>query len=703
MPVVIAAGVIGFVLLCQLLPSVLSVSRRTGESGFDLFDRVEWITYDWRMRQSSAGRSPCATNLGAVFIDDLGLSQINRDLGYSWPWPRHLFGRVVRELAAQGARAIACDVFFLERHMDYTETRVRLDDGRILSSDQFFALQLKSAGNVLLGCPGEIATNQWRLLSPPDLFLTNAAGVGYAGTDRDADGVLRRARPYRDDPVHGRIWHLGLRLAAESLGLDLTRAVVERHCIRLTGTGGLRRVIPIDRQGLFYIDWSLSWFDPHLTNATFEEVLAFDALRQAGETNLEPAFAGRLVVLGSIGSGSNVSDVGATPVAKETYLMSKHWNVANSLLQGRFIHPPTWWEATLLIVLMGTLSGVLTWRLRALPAMAAVLAVTAVYTGLAFWTFAQWRYWLPLALPVGGALFLTHVCLVTWRVVFEQNERRRVRAIFSRIVAPEVVNELLGQERLSLGGTLCEVTVLFADVRGFTRLTDESHKQAEAYLREHQLSGAEASAFLEQNARETLETVNLYLATIADNVKKHKGTLDKYIGDCVMAFWGAPIPNPAHAVAAVRAAVDSQQAMAALNRQRAEINERIRRENAAQAASGRPLRRPLGLLSLGTGINTGTVTVGLMGSEAHIVSYTVFGREVNLASRLESVSGHGRIIISESTFRDLGRQAPDLAASCRALPAVTVKGIEQPISIYEVPWDGKRDGDVPRGSEAPPR
>jgi adenylate cyclase len=159
-----------------------------------------------------------------------------------------------------------------------------------------------------------------------------------------------------------------------------------------------------------------------------------------------------------------------------------------------------------------------------------------------------------------------------------------------------------------------------------------------------------------------------------------------------MAFWGAPTPNEQHALACVRAAIDSQRAMRDLNLKREVENRRREAENPARIAAGLPPHSVLPQLSLGTGINTGMVIVGLMGSEAHILNYTVFGREVNLASRLEGVSGKGRIIISETTLAELKRHDPELAATCVPLEAVTVKGITQAVPIYEVPW---RQPDAP--------
>ena len=698
-PVLIVAAVLSAVCLLQTLPRWLMIEGRPGESHFTLFNRIEWMTYDWRMRLAFGQKGATATNLAAVLIDDDNLAKVNETLGYHWPWPRHVFGKALRELAAQRCRAVACDVFFLERHADYAETRVKAGDGRVSSSDQFFAEQLRVAGNVLLGSPLEAAGNRWRLLPPAELFRTNAADLGYASTDRDPDGVLRRARPFRDDSRYGRVWHLGLRLAAAQLQLDLTNAVVKADRIELAGPAGVKRLIPLDEQGYFLIDWSLAWFDKRITNVAFDDLVDFDGFRQAGETNLESVLADKLVVIGSIGAGSNISDIGASPVAKETYLVSKHWNVANSLLMNRFIRPPWWIEEIGLILALGIVAGVLTWQLRALAASLSVLVLVAGYIGLTVWAFQVHRLWLPLALPVGGALLMTHVCLVTWRVVCEQQERRRVHSIFSRVVSPDVVEELLVQQKLSLGGSLREMTVLFADIRGFTKFTDESQRRIQEEVRIQQLQGSRAEALLEENARETLTIVNQYLAVIADCVKHHRGTIDKYIGDCAMAFWGAPVKNDRHATAAVKAAIDAQRAIADLNVRRAQENESTERENATRKAAGLPLRRTHPVLTLGTGINTGLMTVGLMGSDQHGLNYTVFGREVNLASRLEGVSGSGRIVISTSTYEALRRDAPELASTCLLLPPVTVKGISETITAYEVPW--RIPGPDPAGTAVP--
>lgn len=340
----------------------------------------------------------------------------------------------------------------------------------------------------------------------------------------------------------------------------------------------------------------------------------------------------------------------------------------------------------LLITVMGIVAGLITWELRALLAFVCVAFLAAGYLVLGIFLYVEHRYWLPLVLPLLGALLMTHVCLVTWRVVFEQAERRRVKSIFSRIVSPNIVNELLDAEKFSLGGARREVTVLFADVRGFTEFTDKSQQQADAQVAAQQLTGAAMEACYDEQARDALQTVNTYLSLVADRVKQHAGTLDKYIGDCVMAFWGAPTPNSRHAADCVQAAIDAQRSIYALNRQRAEQNRQLIAENSARESAGLPQKMPLPILLLGSGINTGLVTVGLMGSEEHISNYTVFGREVNLASRLEGHSGRGRIVIGETTYRHLLKDDPALAASCVALSDADLKGFRSAVKVYEVPW-----------------
>jgi class 3 adenylate cyclase/CHASE2 domain-containing sensor protein len=732
-PVILAVSVLVFVCGVRLLR-------------LDFFERLERMTYDLRARAALHFPAPAATNLAFVSMEESSIAAIRHGLlgrPYGLYWPRQVYGRLVEELSAQGAEVIAFDVLFGELRPDHAP--VQMSDGSTIESDDFFALQMGRAGNVISAFTTEV--------TPPDLFATNCFALGDISTEKDSDGVLRRIKSFnlkwhpafksaarqfeinlenariepdkillpqpgdkditvaldrdgnfdltdfvgdkipkgwkrRDKPFE-RVWDLGIIMAAQDLKLDLDHADVDlqRGKIVLHGANGVERTIPVDAKGYFYIDWQLTATNASIVRAPIEEVLKQDKLRLLGQTNgLRDDFRGKLVVVGSAVQGNDLTDRGATPLEKDTLLVSKHWNVANSVITNQFIRCASLPTEMALIIFLGALTAFLTWQMRAFAASAAVLLLLLAYVAVVFFIFVQFRYWLPLVFPIAGAMLVEHVSLVTYRVVFEEREQRRVKSVFSKIVSPDVMNELLSAEKLSLGGARRELTVFFADVRGFTTLTDEMQERVAEFVRERRLDSATAEACFDESARETLNTVNLYLAVVADAVKTHGGTLDKYIGDCVMAFWGAPTPNEKHALACVRAAIEAQCAIHELNQKRIAENSQREIENRARLSAGLPPKPPLRALQLGTGINTGLVTVGLMGSDVHQYNYTVFGREVNLASRLESVSGSGRIIISDTTYNHLLREDPALASTCVEMFPVTVKGIRAAVRIYEVPW-----------------
>lgn len=715
---------------------------------FDFLETVERMTYDMRVREANRFKPGVATNLGFVSIDESGIDYVrtNSAIGFHFGlyWPRQVYGRVIQELAAQGAKAVAMDVMFSDVREDHPP--VRMADDTLMDSDAFFGLQMRRASNVIL------AVTEDRSLPP--VFATNAMAVGDISTDPDSDGKLRRARAFRTfrkwhsafrqveadpemgvdlkkalvetnriilkrsamlDPIavpldaqgnfdledfggHGkakpfvdtRVWHMGIVLAAQALKLDLENAEVDlKHGqIRLRGPG-IERDLPVDKEGYLFIDWCMPPDHPALRKARVEDILGQSLARLRGRTNeLTNWWEGELVVLGSLAfQGNDLNDRGATPLDNNTPLLSKHWNVANSILTGQFVRRTPLEVDLALIVLLGVIAAVFTWEFRVVTSTTFVLGLILSYAVLTVVVYTETRYWLPLVMPVVGAVAVMYVSLMTWRVVVEQAEWRRIRGMFSKIVSPKIVNELLASETPpSLGGARRQITVLFADVRGFTELTDTSQERVAEYVNSKNLTGMEAEACFDEQARETLVTVNTYLGLVADTLIRYDGTLDKFIGDCVMAFWGAPTSNPKHALACVQAAIAAQRAIYDLNLSRAEENKQREVENQARTAAGLPPKPQLPLLLLGSGINTGMATVGLMGSQDKQQSYTVFGREINLASRLESASGRGRIFIGETTYQHLLRDDPALAATCVELPLEKLKGFRSAVKAYEVPW-----------------
>ena len=737
-PVIVAAVVILLVCVLQLLR-------------LDFFERLEWFTYDQRARVALRFPSPAATNLAFVSIEESSLDAVlHGKVGFNFGllWPRQVYGRLIDELSTEGARAVGFDVLYGELRPD--NPPVQMADGTVMESDDYFANEMKRAGNVMIADMPQV--------SIPDLFVTNAFALGDISTERDSDGVLRHVKAFQmyrrwhpyiqnaasqydlnldrakilsgkivvpqnegtnvveipidaqtnfssadffGDPLPPdvqphpraytdiRIWHMGVILAAAQLGLDLNKAEIDlaHGKIVLRGTNDVERTIPVDNEGNFYVDWRMTPTDMRLLCAPVEVLLWQAKQRLAGKTNgLSDAFCNKLVMVGSAVAGNNLTDQGATPLEHDTLLVSTHWNVANSIIMNQFIRRLPMPGRLAMIIILGAMTAFATLRLRSVIwGSTAVVLLILIYTAAAFFAFIHFRLWLPVFFPVIGAVLVQHLCLVTWRAVFEETEKQRVKSVFSKMVSPDVMSELLRAEKLSLGGARREVTVFFADVRGFTALTDEARERSAKFVQQHQLTAAAAEALSDESARETLNTINTYLALVADTVITGGGTLDKYIGDCVMAFWGAPVVNPKHAVGCVRAAIQAQREIFHTNQQRRVENERRTAEN-ARSTTGEMAKPLLPVLTLGCGINTGVVDVGLMGSEAHQYNYTVFGREVNLASRLEGVSGSARIIIGEATYRHLLRDDPALAKTCVELPPVKVKGIVDAIKIYEVPW-----------------
>jgi class 3 adenylate cyclase/CHASE2 domain-containing sensor protein len=552
---------------------------------------------------------------------------------------------------------------------------------------------------------------------------------------RDKEGFLKMSEINSNAPpgqlpfipfTYTRVWSMGIVLAAGELKLDLDSAEIqhEQRRVILRGEKGVTRVIPLEPDGSYYVNWelgranSLSATNQVITNhagladqtvitnqvvlrpgyqaGSFDELLQEANNRAGGQPSETGRWKNRLVMIGSAVTGfSAVTDQGNTPLESGTILVLKHLNVANSILTGRFVTTSPLWLKLLMIVAMGAFAGWVTSAVsRPLAGTGLMAGLVVVYAGAACWLYTAHRFWLPVILPLVCCGLVTHAMALTYRVQAEQAEKKRVKSVFAKMLAPEVVNELLSQSKFRMGGERREITVYFADVRGFTTLTDKTQMQAKEYVEKNKLTPQQAEAHHNQAARETLNTVSTYLSAIAGAIKKHNGTLDKYIGDCAMAFWGGPLPNPKHAGDAVRSAIEAQRAMLELNLKRHAENERIAAESAARAAQGLPPESPLALLSLGTGINTGPAIMGLMGSEADGLSYTVFGREVNLASRLEGLSGYGRIIISEATYLALQKDEPELAALCvEQLPA-DLKGFQNAVKNYEVRWrpaDGPED------------
>jgi adenylate cyclase len=254
-----------------------------------------------------------------------------------------------------------------------------------------------------------------------------------------------------------------------------------------------------------------------------------------------------------------------------------------------------------------------------------------------YFGFAHWGRWLSFVIPA-GTLVANYAAITSFRMIFEESEKRKIRKTFSQYLSPGVIAliERDPQKYIRPGGETKELTVMFSDIRGFTTISEGL------------------------TADELVRLLNEYLGAMTDVLFQNLGTLDKYIGDAIMAFWGSPYPQNDHAERACRCAI--------------EMTHTLKRLNAQWENEGRKR------ISIGIGLNTGRVNVGNMGS-AKRLSWTVMGDNVNLASRLEGMTKQYRtqIVISESTYRRVGERFV-----CRDLDRIRVKGKLQPVGIYEL-------------------
>ncbi len=343
---------------------------------------------------------------------------------------------------------------------------------------------------------------------------------------------------------------------------------------------------------------------------------------------------GRIMLVGTTVPGLN--DLRATPVNPVYPGVEIHANLIASIIDGDFKARPDFAVGydLLQVLAVGLLLGLLLPMLGPLWSIVLTVVSAAGLGGLNFWLYDSAGMVLPLAtaLLLTGSLF---ICNLGWGYLFEYRNRKAIVNLFGEYVAPELVAEMAAHPAsYNMEGEIRELTVMFSDVRGFTTISES----------------------LQPN--ELREYINVYLTAMSEDIRGNRGTLDKYIGDAVMAFWGAPLVLPDHAARAVATALKMQQTALALNEQFA--------------------RRNWPPLAIGIGLNTGQMRVGDMGSRIRR-AYTVMGDAVNLSSRLESITKvYGVGVLVGAATREA---APQFAY--RELDRVRVKGKNEPVPIYE--------------------
>lgn len=319
-----------------------------------------------------------------------------------------------------------------------------------------------------------------------------------------------------------------------------------------------------------------------------------------------------------------------------TFGIEHHANALNTILNQDFLYKLSDLQNIVIMLVIALLIGLFVPRMSIGPSLIATVLFIISYSVISYMIFDYLSIITAFATPLIQTA-LTYSMLVTYRVVNEQQEKKYIRQTFSKFVSKSVVDELLKDpSKIKLGGDKKILTVLFSDIRGFTSISERLTPE------------------------ELVEHLNIYLQSMTDIIIKYYGTLDKYIGDAVMAFWGAPIEMDDHALKACKASLEMMEALKVMNKKWESENKPI--------------------LEIGIGINTGDMIVGNMGSAARM-DYTLMGDNVNLGSRLEGTNKFYKtgIIISDFTYQYV---KDDVIA--RELDLIRVKGKALPVKIYEL-------------------
>ena len=605
-----------------------------------------------------------------VNVDDRSVRALGR-----WPWPRALDAQVIDTLRELGVRAIVIDAFFP------LPTSPKVDPKN--ENDRAFAKTMSAMGNVylasalLLTLPSEAEPEdeevEREMMYPDDLlnrvtapgpipfppgfyhgttrllpmeaFAQAARGVGHASATKDSDGVVRR------NPLLVRVKDrlfpsLSFRLAVDLLDSDLSKVGIEPghviiHDALLPGESTRKDVrIPVDDHGQLTVNFAGKW------DEAFKHISAADVLEEVDDPEkrpeLEKNFKDALALFAISTTGS--SDIGIVPVEKSYPLNGVHMNMINTILTQQFLVESGPTAVILLVLGMGI--GVALLSLWLKPYVYVLVAIAAIggYVAGAWWGFIEFGRILPVA-PVILVGALSSAGMLTYRYAAGEREKQKTRAAFAPYFAPAVVDMLLSDsmDRL-MGGKRKELTMLFSDIVEFTSLCEGIEPEVVQKVLQEYFNEMTRVGFV------------------------HQGTLDKFIGDGMLWFFGDPLPQEDHAIRAVQAALDMQAAMHPL---RAKCKQ-----------EGRPE------LAMRVGVNTGVVLVGNMGSDAR-KEYTVMGDAVNLASRVE---GANKPFRTEVMMTERTHQLVKDVVECRELDLLRVKGKKQGVRVFEVM---ARKGELP--------
>jgi adenylate cyclase len=628
----VAVGPVVLSALIAVLGALLAVVRPA-----ILDEYLETLLLDYRFRLRNALRPPGRPE-GAVIVavDERSLAAHGR-----WPWPRELQARLIRQVCAAGPTAVGVDIFFPEPESPAADAV--LAQALCGCRDRLVvALGFEVVGG--LRHHGEIegllydqaiqhidrlsqvhAIPAVRALVPPEP-IARSANFAHVYTLSDRDGHTRMESLYLQ---FGDEFFPSLALVTARIAMGLPADEV-----RIVGGAGVRLgglLIPTDDYGRLQVNY-------FGREGSIAYVSATDVL--AGQTPPQ-ALAGKTVFIGT--SAIATYDLITTPFSANMPGVEKNATVLLNILNRDFITRAPLFVDLLNVLAPGLLVAILCSRMKARRAILLFLAVLVVLIAGNQAAFG----WLRLRVGLSYALLslvLEGIVLFSWRHLREERRSREIRRMFSSYVTEKVVDEIISNPDLArVGGQRKEVSVLFADIRGFTSYAERSEP-------EH-----------------VVAALNEYLGAMTEAVFRWEGTLDKFFGDGIMAYWGAPLAQANHAELAVRCALD-------MRRRMDKLRQKWRREGKEA-------------LDNGIGVNTGCAIVGNIGVEGRKIEYTVIGDTINLCSRIEAVTREYdcRIVITESTRQRVASllEGGDLReVRVERLPVVTVRGRGQSVEVF---------------------
>lgn len=606
-------------------------------------EQLESKSYDLRLHLRNLIRQPSPPgNIIIVSIDEKSIREIGR-----WPWRRDIDAELISRISSGKPKAIGVDIMFTERESRETDGKLSKavrEAGNVIMATPFIVPE----GKKVVSPPREIPDFLWdsafmevksqqgiqwkkwaikpESVMPPIGEISKVSTLGHAYTLSDMDGVIRwevMYLTYGDDCYP----QFSLQVSRISLGIEMKD-------MALYGGSGIKlgeRFIHTDLSGRALINYRGK-------EHSFPYLSASDVIKGRTDAGI---FRDKIVLVGASALGTY--DQKVTPFSANMPGVEKNANVVENILLNNFIRKSPGIIELMVIILTGILLGITLPRLNALASASVAIGSILSYIILCCYLLIYQNLWANLLYPSMNMLGIFAIQTVI-RFFHEERRAKEIRRMFSSYVSPKIVKELIDNpDKAKLGGERRVSTILFSDIIGFTSLSERRQPE------------------------EVVSLLNEYFQEMADIIFKWDGTLDKFVGDEIMALWGAPVEQSDHSELALRCALDMSE----------KLTELQKRWNIKGSET----------FDVGIGINTGEVVIGNIGAPGKKMDYTAIGDHVNLAARVEKLTRqYGvRILVTENTVNSIKSSIKEGAGGdfeFTELASVKVKGKEKEVKIF---------------------